>query len=139
MWFTKDTIRSTEQYATKEMTIRYYPSTQSSTYAWYDDDGITNKTLEKADYEVLTFKGVTAGNRITIDITTNNPGNYGKRSKRKFLIEVPGGVTPDALVNGKPVAPENIGKHNDPFQQTTNQFISVEFAGKPVKVEMTVK
>jgi oligosaccharide 4-alpha-D-glucosyltransferase len=139
MWFTKDTIRSTEQYDTKEMTVRYYPSAQSSSYTWFDDDGNASKTLEKADYELVTFKGITTGNKITIDITTNNPGNYGRRSKRKFMIEVPGGVTPEAMVNGKPVAPGDVGKHNDPFQNTSNQFIAVEFAGKPVKVELTMK
>jgi oligosaccharide 4-alpha-D-glucosyltransferase len=41
------------------------------------------------------------------------------------------------LVNGKPVDAAAAGKQRDPFQQLTNDFVTVEFAGKPVKVEIT--
>lgn len=130
LWISKDTIRSTESYDSKEITIRYYPSAIASTYVWYDDDGTSPNALEKANYELVTFKGITAGNKVTIDITTNNPNQYGKRFKRKFNIELP-----VALAAGQP----NAGKQTDPFQQHSNEFITVEFSGKPVKVEITLK
>jgi hypothetical protein len=31
-----------------------------------------------------------------------------------------------------------MGKQKDPFQQLTNDFVSVEFIGKPVRVEVVV-
>jgi oligosaccharide 4-alpha-D-glucosyltransferase len=138
LWISKDTIKSTEQYDTKEMTVRYYPSKQSSSYVWFDDDGITNKTLEKADYELVTFKGITAGDVVTIDITTNNPSNYGRRSKRKFLIEVPA-TSVEAGANGKLLPAANTGKRRDPFQQVEYSYVTVEFDGKPLKVEIKMK
>jgi oligosaccharide 4-alpha-D-glucosyltransferase len=140
LWITKDTIRSTDSYDSKDVTIRYYPSATASTYVWFDDDGISNKTLEKANYELVTFKGITAGNKVTIDITTNNPNQYGKKFKRKFNIELPVGIATgqQVLVNGKAVGAESIGKQKDPFQQLTNDFVTVEFNGKPVKVELVV-
>ncbi len=137
LWVTKDTVKSTETYNSKDITIRYYPSANASTYVWYDDDGISTRTLEKADYELVTFKGVTAGNKVTIDITTNNPNQYSKKFKRKFNIELPVGLGAGALVNGKPAAA--VGKQQDPFQQLTNEFVTVEFTGKPLKVELTLR
>jgi oligosaccharide 4-alpha-D-glucosyltransferase len=138
LWITKDTIKSTEAFDSKNVTVRYYPSANATTYVWYDDDGISTRTLEKADYELVTFKGVTAGNKVTIDITTNNPNQYGKKFKRKFNIEIPVGIAGgQVMVNGKPVGNESIGKQKDPFQQLSNDFVTVEFAGKPLKVEIT--
>lgn len=141
MWIAKDAISSTDEYDSKEITIRYYPSSQPSTYVWFDDDGATNKTLEKADFELVTFKAVTQGNAITIDITTNNPNSYGRRSKRKFRIEVAGaaGIVSDVTVNGKAVAATAFSKQKDPFQQAEHEYVVVEFDGKPTKVELDKK
>ena len=141
MWITKDTIKSTESYNSKEIAIRYYPSATASTYVWFDDDGNSTRTLEKADYELVTFRGITSGNKVTIDITTNNPNQYSKKFKRKFKIElpVPFAAGQQVLVNGKPLGAETMGKHLNPFQQLTNEYVSVEFNGKPVKVEVTMK
>jgi len=130
LWISKDTIKSTESYNSKEITIRYYPSAGASTYTWFDDDGSSTGTLEKANYEVVTFKGIASGNKVTIDITTNNPNQYGKRFKRKFNIEFP-----VALAAGQ----ANAGKQTDPFQKAANEFVTVEFNGKPLKVEVNLK
>jgi oligosaccharide 4-alpha-D-glucosyltransferase len=130
LWISKDTIKSTESYNSKEVTIRYYPSAYASTYVWFDDDGTSTNTLERANYEVVTFKGITSGNKVTIDITTNNPNQYGKKFKRKFNIELP-----VALLAGQ----ANAGKQTDPFQKVTNEFVTVEFNGKPLKVEVSLK
>lgn len=139
LWITKDTIKSTETYNSKYITVRYYPSANPSAYVWYDDDGISARTLEKADYELVTFKGVTAGNKVTIDITTNNPNQYGKRFKRTFKIELPVALAAaqQATVNGKSAGAA--GKQQDPFQQLTNEYVTVEFSGKPAKVEITLR
>jgi oligosaccharide 4-alpha-D-glucosyltransferase len=140
MWFSKDTIKSTDSYNSKDISIRYYPSATATSYVWYDDDGVTPRTLERADYELVTFKGVTAGNKVTIDITTNNPNQYGKKFKRIFKIELPVALAAGgATVNGKPIEAAAFGKQTDPFQQLANEFVSVEFNGKPVKVEITLK
>jgi oligosaccharide 4-alpha-D-glucosyltransferase len=139
LWFSKDTIKSTETFSSKDITIRYYPSANASTYVWYDDDGSSTRTLERADYELVTFKGITEGKKITIDITTNNPNQYGKKFKRTFKFELPVALAGEATVNGKPVDAGSFGKQLDPFQQLSNEFLTVEFNGKPVKVEITLK
>ncbi|MFL5745474.1 MAG: TIM-barrel domain-containing protein [Niastella sp.] len=139
LWFSKDTIKSTETFNSKDITIRYYPSAYASTYVWYDDDGSSTRTLERADYELVTFKGITEGKKVTIDIATNNPNQYGKKFKRTFRLELPVALAGVATVNGKPVDAGSFGKQPDPFQQLSNEFLTVEFNGKPVKVEITLK
>jgi oligosaccharide 4-alpha-D-glucosyltransferase len=140
LWI-KDSIGSTEEYDSKEITVRYYPSSQESTYSWFDDDGTSTKTLEKADFEVVTFKGITEGNAITINITTNNPGNYGRRSKRRFRIEIAGAaaIDPNVTANGKALPTTAIGKQKDTFQQTEHPYVVVEFDGKPLKIQLEKK
>jgi oligosaccharide 4-alpha-D-glucosyltransferase len=137
LWIPKDTIKSTDTYNSQDITIRYYPSANASTYVWYDDDGNSARTLEKADYELVTFKGITAGDHITIDITTNNPNQYGKKFKRKFNIEIPNFLVAETQVsvNGKPVAANSFGKQKDIYNTVDHQFVTVEFVGKPLKVE----
>jgi oligosaccharide 4-alpha-D-glucosyltransferase len=141
LWISKDTVKSTEAYNSKEITMRYYPSAQPSSYVFYDDDGVTNKTLEKADYELVTFKAATSGNNITIDITTNNQAVYGRKYKRIFRIELPAGmsITPGAYINGKPAPAELLGKRAASSLLTGGEYLTVEFTGKPVKVEMVRK
>jgi len=141
MWIPKEPVSSTEEYDSKEITIRYYPSSQPSTYVWFDDDGSSTKTLEKADYELVTFKGITQGNAITIDITTNNPNSYSRRSKRKFRIEIAGaaGLDPNITANDKALPATALGKQKDAFQQKENEYVVVEFEGKPLKIEVDKK
>lgn len=143
LWIPKDLLTSTGQYDSKDITVCYYPSAQASTYVWFDDDGITNKTLEKADFELVTFKGVTAGSSITIDISTNNPGNYKRKFIRKFRIAIPVslGAEPDVVVNNKPLPATAFGKVALSFQKPSASFnyLTVEFDGKPLKVEIATK
>lgn len=132
MWTPKEAAKSTDEYDSKDLTIRYYPAATASTYIWFDDDGISTKTLEKADYELVTFKGVTNGQQSSIDISTNHEANYGKKFKRKFRVELPGNAA-DALLNGKPIPTENISKTGNLVA------VSVEFTGKPLQLVITTK
>jgi oligosaccharide 4-alpha-D-glucosyltransferase len=125
VWVTTDTVKSVETYNSKDINVRYYPSATASSYTWFDDDGISTKTLEKAGYELVTFKGITSGNKVSIDITTNNPNQYGKRFKRIFRFELPKGAA-QATVNGKEVT-------------LAGELVPVEFNGKTIKVEITTK
>lgn len=132
MWTPKEAAKSTDEYDSKDLTVRYYPAATASTYVWFDDDGISTKTLEKADYELVTFKGMTNGQQSFIDISTNHEANYGKKFKRKFRVELPGNAA-DALLNGKPVPAENISKTGNLVA------VSVEFSGKPLQLVVTTK
>ncbi len=131
-----DSIKSVETYNSKDISLLYYATEGTSSYVFYDDDGTSTRTLEKADYELITFTATTQGTTISIDIKTNNEALYKRKQVRKFTLLVPGGSPFSTItVNGKPgVAAKAI----KPISLAGGQFASavVEFNGKPTKVEL---
>jgi oligosaccharide 4-alpha-D-glucosyltransferase len=102
----------------------------------YDDDGTSTRTLEKQDFELLTFTASTQGKNITIDIKTGSEATYKRKVIRKFTILVPGEAFTSITVNGKPaIAAPGL----KPISLAHGKFASalVEFTGKPVRVELT--
>lgn len=140
VWMPATPITSTEIYNSRDVAIRYYPSSTQSNYVWYDDDGTTPKTLEKADYELITLTGQTVSSRINISINTNNLGNYKRKQTRKFRIAIPmsDGIFKEVKIDSKPVAADQFITNTDLFD---NRFvlIPIEFAGKPMRIEIALK
>lgn len=131
-----DTIRSTESYNAKDLGLLYYPGEAASSYVFYDDDGISTRTLEKADYELVTFSAQPQGGTITIDIKTNNEALYKRKNVRKFTLLVPAGAGFSGIrVNGKTAAPAANLKG---LALSTGTFVGaeIEFTGKPIKVDL---
>ncbi len=128
-----DSIKSVETYNSKDISLLYYPGETTSSYVFYDDDGASTKTLEKADYELITFTAATQGSSISIDIKTNNEALYKRKQVRKFTILVPAtGSFTTISVNGKPAA---AAKAIKPISLATGKFAAavIEFNGKPTK------
>ncbi len=137
LWQPDSVIRSTETYDSKKISLLYYPSAAASTYTWYDDDGYSTRTLERADYELITFNGSTNGNLITIDLKTNNEAIYKRKQPRQLLITVPSNSPFKELkVNGQPVDLSKVPKK--PVTLANGRFATalVEFSGKPTKIEL---
>lgn len=131
-----DSIKSVEAYNSKDISLLYYPSETTSSYTFYDDDGTSTRTLEKADYELITFTGVAQGGNISIDIKTNNEALYKRKQVRKFTLLVPATAAFTSItVNGKPAAAAKVIK---PISLAGGKFASavVEFAGKQTKIEL---
>lgn len=131
-----DSIKSVETYNSKDISLLYYPSETASSYVFYDDDGTNTKTLEKADYELITFTATTQGTTISIDIKTNNEAAYKRKQVRKFTILVPATANFTTItVNGKPATATKAIK---PISLAGGKFASaiVEFNGKPARVEL---
>lgn len=133
-WQTDSVIRSTEAYNSKSIGMVYYPSAASSTYTWYDDDGAEPRALERAEYELVTFTGVTRGNTINIELKTNNPAAYKRKQQRKFTLLIPGANIKFVHVNGteiKTTAAKPMIMAGGQFSATT-----IVFDGKPTTVEI---
>jgi oligosaccharide 4-alpha-D-glucosyltransferase len=127
-----DSIKSVETYNSKDISLLYYPG-ETSSYVFYDDDGASTKTLEKADYELITFTASTQGTAITIDIKTNNEALYKRKQVRKFTFLVPATASFTTIsVNGKPAA---AAKAIKPISLVSGKFASavIEFNGKPTQ------
>lgn len=138
LWQPDSVIRSTESYDSKKLSLVYYPSAAPSSYTLFDDDGNSTRTLEKADYELVTFAGSTAGNVISIEIKTNNEALYKRRQPRQFVLTIPS-ATPfkEVRVNGKAIAQPSVA--TKPISLAAGKFASavVEFNGKLTKVEVS--
>ncbi|MGE5108254.1 MAG: DUF5110 domain-containing protein, partial [Sphingobacteriales bacterium] len=57
-------------------------------YEMYDDDGVTNKTLEKNQYELLQMNGQNLNGKIKMEIKSNGGKFNGRPSKRTLKIYV---------------------------------------------------
>ena len=133
LWQTDSVIRSTEAYDSKNISMLYYPGNTSS-YTWYDDDGKEPRALERAEYELITFTGSTKGDKVTIEIKTNNPAAYKRKQVRKFTILIPEAAIKAVTVNGtdaKTVAARPVMLAAGKFAATT-----IVFDGKPTTVEI---
>ena len=102
--------------------IRYYPSSDNSSYIFFDDDGANPNSIASKKYQAILFKAVntTKGQTITVSVK-----NWPMGSKRKLMIELPIDTVTSAIVNGKKIIPATTGQW---------QRIEVLFDGKPVKI-----
>ncbi len=92
------------------------------------------RSLERAEYELISFTGSTRGNMITIGLKTNNPAAYKRKQLRSFTILVPGGAIKEVMVNGKPgklATPKPVTLAEGRFSAAT-----IVFDGKPTTVEI---
>jgi oligosaccharide 4-alpha-D-glucosyltransferase len=130
-----DSIKTADAYNSKEISIIYYPADGPSSYVFFDDDGGSTKTLEKADYELITFAATPQGGLTTLDIKTNNEAAYKRKLVRRFTLLIPANAGFTTIrINGKP-APEAKVK---PISLVQGKFIAavIEFSGKPIKLDL---
>ncbi len=141
--------KNLDNYTTAKFFVLYFPSAKKTFYEMYDDDGLTNKAIEKKQYELLQMEGMDAGNEIQFSIRSNGgkfTGRPGKRVIRFYIPEVK--KQPSAiLLNDKTM--ENIlyakekrdGIRYEPgvcvYNADTKMLtVVIEFSDKPVSVKI---
>jgi oligosaccharide 4-alpha-D-glucosyltransferase len=142
-------FKNMEAYNTNNLYVMYYPATTETSYTLYDDDGKTNNSWNKNQFELLTFKGKDDRKRIKISINSNGghfPGKPSIRTLRLYVVDMKA-VPTIASWNGKPMAITTLSKNNaiKPEYKPGNIIyypaskmatVIVEFRGKPVVVEL---
>ncbi|MBN2175668.1 MAG: DUF4968 domain-containing protein [Bacteroidales bacterium] len=80
-------VQSTKYYTTSDLILHYYfdPEVSESSDQLFDDDGITPKTFEKGQYELLTFTGITELKQIKINLDSKT-GDHHKAINRKVEL-----------------------------------------------------
>ncbi|HET9057100.1 MAG TPA: TIM-barrel domain-containing protein [Chitinophagaceae bacterium] len=81
-------FKTLDKYSTKKLSVLYFPSNEKTTYEMYDDDGVTNKSLEKNQYELLQMTGQEAEGKINIEIKSNGGKFTGQPAKRIMRINI---------------------------------------------------
>ncbi len=96
-------IPNTEQYNTSNITVTYFPSEKFSNYTLYDDDGTTNKSIEKNLFELITFETTGWGKESKITIRSNGGTFAGKPKERQIVLAIPGlqHIPGAVFINGK--------------------------------------
>lgn len=82
-------VNSTDHYNSGNLTIRFYPEPtgKSSEDYLFEDDGKSNGTVERGDYEILRFSQ--KGNQH-FEFSTTTPNRHDKIKKRKIQLQVMG-------------------------------------------------
>ena len=131
-----------EYYSTRNLHIIYIPSSTATTYTLYDDDGTTNRAIEKKQFELLQFDGQATPAKVSISIKSNGGDFPGKPSSRILSFFIPDitAAPKNVTVNGKPLSPsafESYKPGNYEYQDTRKAlFVTVAFSGQPIKIEI---
>jgi alpha-glucosidase (family GH31 glycosyl hydrolase) len=86
-------VNSTDQYSSKELTIRYYPSSKgdSAFYNMFEDDGKTFGTIGRGEFELLRFKAEHPNEKSILITMIKDGWDYsGMPRKRILLLEIAG-------------------------------------------------
>lgn len=82
-------VENTGDYDPAYLTVKYYPSDSRSSYTLYDDDRKSPTSLQDETYQLITFTGCKAGNRLDIGLSAR--GRYeGMPEVRVITFEVEG-------------------------------------------------
>lgn len=81
-------FKTLDKYTTEKLGILYFPSAEKTNYEMYDDDGVTNKALEKNQYELLQMSGQDLNGKIKMQIKSNGEKFNGRPAKRTLKIYV---------------------------------------------------
>ena len=89
-------IENVEQYDPAFLTIKYFPSPDSSSFTMFDDDRKSPTSLSDGDYQLTTFTAVPQGRRLEIDVEAE--GAYkGMPESRVITLVIPGIARPSKV------------------------------------------
>lgn len=89
-------IENVSQYDPKFLTVKYFPSSQSSSFTIFDDNRLSPTSLADGEYQLTTFTAVPQGKRLEIDIESD--GAYKEMpSVRMITLEILGIARPASV------------------------------------------
>ncbi|GMG88049.1 TIM-barrel domain-containing protein [Biformimicrobium ophioploci] len=102
-----DAVRTTRDYSTEKLQLHYWAdeSMTESSAELFDDDGRTHKSIDKGEFELLTFGADRKGAALTLSMKKSGKGFSGAPQQREISVtvhnwpQVPGAVQ----LEGEPV------------------------------------
>ena len=99
----KPVFNNTVNYPKEKIILHYYVSEESSRSVMYEDDGSTNNTLQKKQFELIYFSAFAKGSNLSFTINSNNGLYNGKPLQRGIEFYFHGISEPrKMLINSKP-------------------------------------
>ncbi|MCH5236909.1 MAG: DUF5110 domain-containing protein [Muribaculaceae bacterium] len=125
-------IENVTQYDPTYLTVRYYPAERPAQFVLYDDNRMSPVSLEKGEYQLITFQGEKNYGADTVTLTAG--GKYpGMPSTRVITLEFmdvsrPGNVTLSNNTNlMESVSVANIGENGWSYDDLTG-ILTVKFS-----------
>ncbi len=84
-----DVIQNTDEYSLKNFKLHYYhhKSIGNSERKLFNDDGNTNKSIEKENYELMLFESRVSNKKLSFKFTSKSGENYKASSREiEFII-----------------------------------------------------
>ncbi len=130
-------INCTDDYTNDRLVVKYYPSSQTTSYTLFLDDGVTTHTLENRKYVLVQFTGRTSDHVVQVKISASG-NNLLTKVPRVIKLMVPA-LIESARINNKimPVM-QNFSYPDVPFARGS-QYVLIKFSGRPVLVTLKTK
>ncbi len=92
-------IENVSQYDPMFLTVKYFPSKESSSFTMFDDNRFSPTSLSDGQYQLTTFTAVPQGRKLEIDIESE--GSYKEMPEgRMITLEIPGIARPARVTVG---------------------------------------
>ncbi len=92
-------IENVSQYDPMFLTVKYFPSKESSSFTMFDDNRLSPTSLSDGQYQLTTFTAVPQGRKLEIDIESE--GSYKEMPEgRMITLEIPGIARPAQVTAG---------------------------------------
>lgn len=92
-------IENVSQYDPMFLTVKYFPSKESSSFTMFDDNRLSPTSLSDGQYQLTTFTAVPQGRKLEIDIESE--GSYREMPEgRMITLEIPGIARPARVTAG---------------------------------------
>lgn len=92
-------IENVSQYDPMFLTVKYFPSKESSSFTMFDDNRLSPTSLSDGQYQLTTFTVVPQGRKLEIDIESE--GSYKEMPEgRMITLEIPGIARPARVTVG---------------------------------------
>lgn len=92
-------IENVSQYDPMFLTVKYFPSKESSSFTMFDDNRLSPTSLSDGQYQLTTFTAVPQGRKLDIDIESE--GSYKEMPEgRMITLEIPGIARPARVTVG---------------------------------------
>lgn len=132
-------IENTSKYDPTFLTLRYFPSKESSSFTMFDDNRLSPTSLADGQYQLTTFSAVPQGRKLEINIESE--GSYKEMpAGRMITLEIPGiarpsQVTVDGVRLEQAVSPKAIRNSAWSYDAATRTLtVGFGYSYKPLAV-----
>lgn len=135
-------IENVTQFNPVLLNVRYYPSSEETSFTAFMDDRESPVSLENGEYQLTTFSGVENNGRIEVKVSSE--GSYpGMPEVRMLTLEIPGygakaprSVKADGITLERGMSPKAIRQYGYALTGTTLTVILPVNSDKPSSIEI---